>query len=915
MKERVLFADTGVQLLCYPLKRRLPATDGFQDAWRYCRVRRGSEIHDVPFVQWLVLEDKLFLAVDTTVDVEDGDGVGYFCRSSSLHGDCEVRLDGLLGERDRPVEGLELKNGVPLAFVIRPATASGGDPRDVHMVVDFGNNRTGALLLEIQGEIEQTPIMTPFELSDRFRLNRWNDEGEFQSDANGRWFSSKTYWCTTPYLPPPTLTRTAYSETVVERRSLLGTRSASIREAVSVAFEPTTFQEYSMARLGSEASNLALMLKSDVADVRTGVSSPKRYLWARDAAWLEDAFWYMHDPYQRESSNYGSALRGPLLRYLPESDDTDDVEPRHPEALPKPRHAPRTLMTAALYELLCQANAFVNSAPYRAKAGDRGRLRRLCSLSLTFPTGMVREEREEYLRQATRASKVFAATVGARQGAPPDVDLSIDEASAAQLTFLWTELQKVGYDAKLWFDIVGRPQAAPAAGSGAEASDATAGRDVRGPAGRRKATSAEMGPSVCIACIDIGGGTSDLTISRYTFEHGIPDSVRGVLVDKDGVNWAGDHLVKRLLECVVVPHLAEAIGIEPQDVALLFGPESDRNRRFRMQRIALMNRLLVPLAEEYLRRATTGDETEISHLDDQVVSREALDLLQRTLDLVNKNGQYLASQESDLRFRESDLEEIVEEVLGETLYGFCSKIVEHDADIVLLAGQPSKLLQIQRRVRRYLPLHASRVIPMHDYFAGELYPYHSADGRIEDPKSCVVVGAAVDFAARRSLLRGIRVELHDQASEKSFYWGPMLDGKSIQDRRIIFSPPGTGEDSDRDVFSFSTTQSRVLIGKKREPHSQATPVYLIRIDRGDRPRGVEVSLTLRRHRPRPGRAGESGHEERLELTSVDGTVDGEPARLGENVHMNWHTLASESYYLDTGGLDQIETAFRDQTPG
>ena len=63
---------------------------------------------------------------------------------------------------------------------IRPATATAGDAKHVHMVVDFGNSRTGALLLELAGEISQTPQMTPFELVNRYHLDAWDEEGEFQ---------------------------------------------------------------------------------------------------------------------------------------------------------------------------------------------------------------------------------------------------------------------------------------------------------------------------------------------------------------------------------------------------------------------------------------------------------------------------------------------------------------------------------------------------------------------------------------------------------------------------------------------------------------------------------------------------------------------------------------------------------------
>ena len=64
----------------------------------------------------------------------------------------------------------------------------------------------------------------------------------------------------------------------------------------------------------------------------------------------------------------------------------------------KPRHAPRARMTAALYELLCQADSFVNSPAYRNKSGDAGRTREIRTLTLSYPTGMIQAERDRLAR-------------------------------------------------------------------------------------------------------------------------------------------------------------------------------------------------------------------------------------------------------------------------------------------------------------------------------------------------------------------------------------------------------------------------------------------------------------------------------------------------------------------------------------
>ena len=47
-----------------------------------------------------------------------------------------------------------------------------------------------------------------------------------------------------------------------------------------------------MVRMGREADDLAGLMRTE-GEVRSSVSSPKRYLWAKDDSWLEGAIWFM----------------------------------------------------------------------------------------------------------------------------------------------------------------------------------------------------------------------------------------------------------------------------------------------------------------------------------------------------------------------------------------------------------------------------------------------------------------------------------------------------------------------------------------------------------------------------------------------------------------------------------------------
>jgi len=193
----VLFANTGVQIVCVPLRggsRFQTAQIGY--GWQRCLCGTGAEKETprpYPFIQWQIIQSgttKLFLAVDTTCGNPD---IGYFCEASALTKDHVIHLSGLLDVQGKPLKGV-----APVDLCIRPATATAGDAKHVHMVVDFGNSRTGVLLLELAGEISQTPQMLPFELVNRYHFDAWDDEGRFVSMPDARWFSSKTHWCNSP---------------------------------------------------------------------------------------------------------------------------------------------------------------------------------------------------------------------------------------------------------------------------------------------------------------------------------------------------------------------------------------------------------------------------------------------------------------------------------------------------------------------------------------------------------------------------------------------------------------------------------------------------------------------------------------------------------------------------------------------
>ncbi len=926
----VLFANTGVQTVCVPLRggaRYQTAQIGY--GWQRCRCSTGNEDETprcYPYIQWQVIQSgtsKLFLAVDTTCGDPD---VGYFCEPSTLTNDFVIQLDGLLDLHDKPLKGVP-----SIQVCIRPATATAGDAKHVHMVIDFGNSRTGVLLLELAGEISQTPQMLPFELTHRYHLDAWDENGEFVSIPAARWFSSKTHWCNSPYLPPISQKKTDYHAVDDDQQGQSGWFRRGKRKPrqhkVEVVVTPPLFDDLSAVRLGREADDVLQVMRAE-GDVRTGLSSPKRYLWADDASWLEGANWHMADPSDRcRTGTYAANLQGPFLHFVHEDDrdfllqENEPAEHEFASDTPlKPRHAPRCMMTAAIYELLTQAYSYVNSVPYRNASGDAGRTREIRTVTLTYPSGMVQEEQRRLAAQVNKAINIFHRTLGKNQRVSPELNLSIDEASAVHLTYIWSEMRLLGQDPRLWFSTLHQDRGRKEPPEEAEPEPIAAA-----PAGRRRGRVGVRRPGapkhrvadaeesfgdasreIRIACIDVGGGTTDLMIAKYNFEAKIDDAIRGQVLHQDGIYLGGDQLVKRMLETIIVPAFADALGLEDEDVQLLFGPEVPRNREIRTQRVSWINRLFVPLAQQYLDNAVDGVTDEpISHSDPEIVDPAVVDSLQEAFDKLRGPGYYNAQQDLDLLFDPTEFEGVVHDVFDELLFDYCQRIVEHEVDVVLLAGQPSKLSYIQQLVQMYVPLPPSRVVPMFGHYAGNWYPYQDEKGHnpgvIVDPKSPVVVGAAVEFMARQGMLPQFKFEMKGKICENTYCWGVMTDATSgIRKERVLFQP---AEDQAREeITEFTTSSQRVLIGRKLNPSegAQATPVYLLKMEVGDRIGPTEVAVKIKR------KHATKKDEETLEVESVTGVVAGENAILGENVQFQWRTLADERYYLDTGGLDNIE---------
>ena len=87
------------------------------------------------------------------------------------------------------------------------------------------------------------------------------------------------------------------------------------------------------------------------------------------------------------------------------------------------------------------------------------------------------------------------------------------------------------------------------------------------------------------------------------------------------------------------------------------------------------------------------------------------------------------------------LQATIQRTLAPTLSALCELVHLYDTDMLLLTGRPSAWKVVASTIMAKLPVPPDRIIPMRRYHVGSWYPFPDTLGRIQDPKTTVVVGA------------------------------------------------------------------------------------------------------------------------------------------------------------------------------
>ncbi|MDE5831532.1 MAG: virulence factor SrfB [Desulfovibrio sp.] len=617
---------------------------------------------------------------------------------------------------------------------------------EVDLVLDIGNSRTTGMLVETQTQQATS-------LTDSYLLQL-------------RDMSAPENVYTDPFE-----TRVEFSE-VVFGNSALDMRSGRRTPA---------FSWPSPVRMGPEANRLARL--SLCGEGSTGMSSPKRYLW-------DERDWLRSWRFNTGTEKAPFVTRGPLAQEINSSGTPLVCLQEDPRARTKAFMAQEqesafesyftrsSLMMFLFVEIIQQALMTINQPGQRCRSDLDQVPRRLRQIIFTVPPGMPMAEQKIYVRWAEWAVRVLWLALGWESfyvenpknisgkkdyRTSPLVRCEWDEATCTQLVYIYNEITgKFQGDALFFCDTEGA---------------------------RRDIGSKNNVPSVRVATIDIGGGTTDLSITTFELEKESGSTPRLLPHPEfhDGFNVAGDDILRDIVEnhvCAAVVDALMKLGFPDREMVLksLFGRElMDTTKDARDQRVQFIRQIAVPVALNLMElyekadlRSGSGkisftlrdcfqappgqktakkDESGGPDLDiakNPYPSQAALAYIPNYLRSAMP-GTAFDVLDTPISMNPRELDGTVRKTLKRVFENMCEVINKYDCDALLLTGRPSKWPAIIDSINELTPVPPSRVIPMIDCRMGSWYPFSDATGHMTDPKTTVVVGAILSALAEGSL--------------------------------------------------------------------------------------------------------------------------------------------------------------------
>ena len=775
---------------------------------------------------------------------------------------------------------------------------AGAETLDFNLVIDFGNTRTVVLGIEhnkaANGFLSHICRPIPFAARDG-KPTTTEDGSPAIVDS---WFvlAEPLFGC----LEPPSEDGKAECPIYTHEFEFEPKRSGfwifAKEEVVPATVKrriPQSCAQLSPAVMGAEADDILAFLPLEMGG-NSFLSSPKRYSWDNDPVGslgnVGHSFWTMsvnrwHPRYRNlQNKTEFPKLAANVLQLMDESgadwsltDGARSLPTERESAAARPPHSPNApsyprsdALTWAALHVLENAYRHVMSDDWRSAMQQKFVHRRLRNVVVTFPSGWTSQELSSYRAKWQKALDIFTAGHIAPSEPRPKLLMELDEAVASQLPIIYGEILKLGNIGENWFELIGR-------GKGTEAK-------------------------ARIMNMDIGGGTTDVAIVQYHDDiAGTGVRLNAELMHKDSSSVAGDRLVRRVIEAVLLPAIASTIEnsrLREQFADMLRAAKQDKTARWNR----VVRQVFIPIVRHWLHGlthpATDGgmpaSPIKILSGDGSAKVAEFNQLCKDHL----RTSTIILSESDPLGYDKGRLEACIGDVFRDYLASMAKVFVAFDCDFLIVSGKPSELPKLRGLVLAFMPVMSSRVVFSYNYPVGEWYPL-STDGRINDAKTVTVAGAALYLAVRDGLLpdwmiRPSTVSRHVIRN----YWGV-----TSQTRGDAFTVILAPDDNEATVsLMIEAHIARRALPTKTKPD----PVYRIRWSATGRLHGTGaamVKVTLRRVVPSSSVPSTNPFDsvgEHLELIKVEGLRDSGVTIELPDLDLQLCTLNASDHWLDAG---------------
>lgn len=647
------------------------------------------------------------------------------------------------------------------------------------------------------------------------------------------------------------------------------------------------FQWPSIVRLGDEAGKL-MHLRSG-SEGYCGISSPRRYLW--DSAPVSQP-WRFGGKHKE-----APAVAAPSMLLM-----NDEGIPLHtlpPEArLPvfTPRYSRASLMTLMLSELIAQALAQMNNAASRQKKGYRNAPRRLRHIILTLPSAIPYEEQKRFHKYMSDAISLVWKSLNRHPQdtgftdtedntgslrSLPTFSFNWDEASCGQLVWVYNESRRYGGKTDKLFRLLSRPD--------------------------RPLDDGEIrGKSLRIAAIDIGGGTTDLALTRYDLDTQLSSNIKITpqLLFREGFKCAGDDLLLDVINREILPAFEKAMtqaGVKNSKsvVQQLFQAQrrSDDQGPLRQQ---VVLQLIIPLGHALLSAWEQEKilDTTFGALLETPPSPQVLTYIEEAVKLA---GGTLRVQDIPLHVDPESLNNAVltgQFSISGILKSLCEVVEYYSCDVLLISGQPACLPGIQAYFRRRQPVPVSRIVQMQNYPLHSDLPFSQQKGR-ENSKISALLGATIFHLAMDLRLPGFNITAGNITTDSTLrYMGILDEDNLLSNENICYQQRDDGSFPQMMIIPI---RGNIRLGFRQvaNPRWPATPLYQLAIlDPGlakTLAGGDVLNVCLQR---------DAGHDV---FTLTDATLQSGKSISPEYLSLSLHTLtnnntANREYWIDSGNL-------------